>query len=84
MSMLPELPNQIINSLFNLDQGEHQEKYCRNCDRITEQVKISFSDLPGLRDYEVERLLGRVLDFVPGIKLLAGRPSACRCGAVNR
>lgn len=84
MSLLPDLPTWIVNAVFNLDQGEHQEKYCRTCNQITDQVKISFSDLPGLREFEPERLVGRVLDFVPGIKLLAGRPSACRCGTVNR
>jgi hypothetical protein len=82
--MIPDLPERVIELLFNLQPGAHEERYCRKCEELTDQVQVSFSDVPGLRDSEAERFVGRVLDYLPGIPLFGGRPTACKCGAVNR
>lgn len=84
MSILPELPERLVKYLFNLDHGEHVHRYCRTCDRITEQVAVSYSDLPGLRDNAAERLVGRVIDIFPLAPVVGGKPAVCDCGAVNR
>ena len=84
MPLFPDLPEKVVKYLFNLDQGEHIDKYCRKCDQITDQVAMSFGEVPGMRDNEWERLLGRVLDIVPLFPVLGGKPTACTCGTVNR
>lgn len=84
MSLLPDLPEQLIRYLFNLDHGEHLDRYCRSCDKITDQVAVSYSEIPGLRENELERLIGRVIDIVPLAPVLGGKPTACGCGTVNR
>jgi hypothetical protein len=84
MSLLPELPEKLVNYLFNLERGEPQQKFCRSCDKITPQVTISFSDTPLFRDNEVQRFAGRLLDIVPGMPLFTGKPTVCKCKTVNR
>lgn len=84
MSLLPDLPEKLVKYLFNLDQGEHVDRFCRTCDKITDQVAVSYSEIPGLRDNELERLIGRVIDIFPLVPVFGGKPTACICGAVNR
>lgn len=84
MSLLPDLPEKIVKYVFNLDAGEHLDRYCRKCNDITDQVAISFSELPELRDNELERFAGRLLDIIPLAPIFGGKPTACRCGTVNR
>lgn len=84
MSLLPELPDKVVSYLFNLERGEHHDRFCSSCGKVTDQVAVSFSDVPALRDHEAQRLAGRLLDFVPGISLFGGKPTVCSCGAVNR
>lgn len=84
MSILPDLPEKIVRHLFNLDHGEHVDRYCRTCDQMTDQISVSYSDIPGLRDNELERLIGRVIDIFPFAPIVGGKPTVCDCGAVNR
>ncbi|MFT7867196.1 MULTISPECIES: hypothetical protein [Amycolatopsis] len=81
---LPDIPDRIVKLVFNLDKGERVDRFCRACGEITNQVAVSFSDLPGLRENELERLAGRLLDVMPLIPVLGGKPTVCRCGAANR
>jgi hypothetical protein len=81
MSLLPE---NIVNYLFNLDRGGRRDRFCRKCGEITSQVAISYSDIPAFRGHEVQRIAGRLLDFVPGMSVLSGRPTVCECRTVNR
>jgi hypothetical protein len=84
MIKIPKLADDVVNYLFNLDEGRHLERYCSTCNKITDQVAVSYSVLPPLRQHELEKVLGRVLDIVPGIRLVVGKPTACKCGVVNR
>lgn len=79
-----KIPEKIVDHLFNLTHGTRVQRYCRNCQSVTEQVSVSYSDLAQLRNFEPFRLLGRTFDFVPGITVLGGRPTVCRCGVENR
>jgi hypothetical protein len=81
---LPSLPDKLVKRLFNLDQGERVDRFCRACGEITNQVAVSFSELPRLRENELERLAGRLLDVIPLVPVLGGKPTVCRCGAANR
>ncbi|UGT62487.1 hypothetical protein [Nocardia asteroides] len=81
--MLGKWPDDIVNYIFNLKREEVQ-RYCRNCRTVTEQVAVSFSEIPMFRAGEPMRIVGRGIDFLPGITLLGGRPTLCRCGADNR
>lgn len=84
MSSLPDLPEKIVKYLFNLDHGAHVDRYCRTCDKITEQVAVSYSDIPALRGNGLERLVGRVIDIFPLAPVVGGKPTVCGCGVVNR
>ncbi|MGA6165989.1 hypothetical protein [Amycolatopsis magusensis] len=84
MSFLPDLPEKLVKRLFNLDHGEHIDKHCRKCDKITDQVAVSYGDMPTLRGNELERLIGRVIDIVPFAPVVGGKPTVCGCGTVNR
>lgn len=84
MTNLPDLPFELVAYLFNLDQGRHLDRPCTRCARVTDQVVISYGELPGSARGVLERVVGRTLDIVPGARLLAGKPTVCACGAVNR
>ncbi|MET9225742.1 hypothetical protein [Lentzea sp. NPDC003310] len=83
-SFLPDLPEKLVRYVFNLDQGEHLDRPCRTCDAVTDQVAVSYSEMPGLRGNELERLIGRVFDIVPLAPVVGGKPTVCSCGTVNR
>lgn len=79
-----KIPEKIVEYLFNLTHGTRVQRHCRNCNKVTEQVSVSYSDLAKLREFELFRLVGRTFDFVPGITVVGGRPTVCRCGVENR
>lgn len=86
---IPELPEDLIRRLFNLDQGMHVETRCKSCGKLTDQVVISYELLPILREAGVDLalmgpLIGRLMDIIPLMPILVGRPTVCRCGTVNR
>jgi hypothetical protein len=84
MSGIPGVPEELINYLFNFDQGKHVDAYCDTCGKITDQVIVSYGQLSGLRTHELEKIMGRLLDIVPGARFFMGKPMFCRCGTVNR
>jgi ribosomal protein L44E len=84
MSSFASLPEDLVSYIFNLDHGKCVYKYCNRCEDHTEQVVISYSDIPSLKRGEIERLVGRVLNIIPGVSLLAGKPTVCRCKTLNR
>lgn len=69
--------------LFNIGQGEHVQRPCSSCSKMTEQVIISYSETEVLRRLNL-RLVGRILDIVPAMPLIVGKPSICHCGTLNR
>jgi hypothetical protein len=81
---LISLPSDLVNQFFNLEQGKRISKYCKKCRNYTEQVVVSYSDLPALYSGEFQRMVGRIMDVFPGPGLLIGRPSVCRCRTLNR
>jgi hypothetical protein len=81
---LPELPTELISYLFNLDQGKHIDRVCVGCRQVTDQVIVSYSDLPVGRRRMLESIAGRIFDIVPGVRIFLGKPSVCRCGQLNK
>ena len=81
---LPNVPNDLVEYLFNINQGSHIDAYCSKEKMITDQVVISYSQLSQFSGHEPERIVGRIFDIVPGVRLFLGKPTLCRCGTVNR
>jgi len=80
LSLSPDL----VGVLFNLDQGRQVEQYCHMCGEVTTQVVVSYSQLTGSRR-ELGKIAGRLLDILPGVGLMLGKPMICHvCGTVNR
>lgn len=80
-----EVPEQLLKFIFNLGQGRHVDTICKKCNQVTDQVIISYELLPLLRDAGFDlALIGRLMDIVPFMPVLVGRPTICRCGTVNR
>ena len=80
-----DIPEHLIKALFNLNQGKRLDAYCTKCDAVTNQVVISYSQLSLPQRNEVIRIVGRVLDFVPAMRLFIGKPTLCpKCKTVNR
>jgi hypothetical protein len=84
VSRLVQIPEDLIRFLFNFDQGTKIQAYCGHCRTMTEQVSVSYSQLPPLHRHELEKVAGRFLDMVPVSRLFFGRPTYCSCGTVNR
>jgi hypothetical protein len=85
MPEIPEVPQEIIKSLFNLNQGERIDAYCIKCDAVSTQVRVSYSQLSIPQRNELMRITGRILDVVPGMRLFIGKPTICPiCKTVNR
>lgn len=85
MPEIPEVPEDLVKSLFNLNQGKRVDAYCTRCDAVTSQVRISYSQLSIPQRNELMRIVGRVLDVVPGMRLIIGKPTLCpQCKTVNR
>jgi hypothetical protein len=85
MTPAPQLLSvEVVTYIFNLGHGQLINRRCRGCKQVTEQAVISYADMSGdERDY-VKQAVGRVLDIVPGARLLLGRPTVCKCGNVNQ
>lgn len=81
---IPKVPDDVIDFLFNVNQGTHIDRYCPSEDKVTNQVVISYSQLWLLKHHEPERVVGRILDVVPGMRFFLGKPTLCRCGRLNR
>ncbi len=82
---IPNLPEDFIQFLFNFDQGRHLDTYCSTCRKVTDQVVVSYRELPLSRQRELDRVLGGILDMIPGIPRFAfGKPTVCYCGTLNR
>jgi hypothetical protein len=85
LSDLVQIPQDLVDFLFNFNQGKRIYAYCAAEQKITEQVTVSYSALPVVRQHELSRFLGRLLmDPNPIVKMALGRPSYCGCGVVNR
>jgi hypothetical protein len=84
MPGIPGVPEELVTYLFNFDQGKHLDTYCSSCRQITDQVVISYSQLPEGSADELAKFAGRLLDIIPGTRLFMGKPTICRCGTVNR
>lgn len=82
--MSASLPIDLVQHLFNLEHGKHLEAYCKQCGKYTDQVSVSYCDLPDLRSSELTKILGRFVDIVPGVGLFVGKPTVCRCRTLNR
>jgi hypothetical protein len=81
---MPVIPQDVIDFLFNVNQGTHIDMYCSNERKITDQVVISYSQLWLFKHHEIERVFGRVFDIIPGVRFFIGKPTLCRCGTINR
>jgi len=81
---IPQIPHDVIHFLFNVNQGKHMDAYCSKCEKITDQVVISYSQLSYLKRHEPERIMGRIFDIVPGMRFFLGKPTLCRCGTLNQ
>lgn len=81
---IPGVPVDVIDYLFNVHQGTRIDRYCPTEGKITSQVVISYSQLWLFRHHEPEKVLGRILDVVPGMGFFLGKPTLCRCGTINR
>lgn len=79
-----ELPQEVIDFFFNFNQGSHVDARCAKCKTLTDQVVVSYAQLPWFNHNDVDRVLGRVLDVVPAVRLFLGKPTLCRCGTLNR
>ena len=85
MPEVPGIPEDLVKSLFNLNQGARLDAYCVKCNGVTNQVRISYSQLSIPQRNELMRIAGRVLDVVPGMRLFIGKPTLCpECKTVNR
>lgn len=85
MPDVPEIPGDLINYFFNLDQGATLDAYCVKCNAVTKQVRVSYSQLSIPPRNELMRIAGRVMDVVPGMRLFIGKPTLCpKCNTVNR
>jgi ribosomal protein L44E len=84
MGPFPSLPGDFVAFLFNLDHGKRIYAYCKKCDEYTEQVVVSYSELPSLKGSDLEEIIGRFVDLIPGAGLFAGKPTVCRCKTLNR
>jgi hypothetical protein len=81
---IPGIPEDVIEFLFNVNHGTHIDRYCQTEGSVTDQVVISYSQLGLLKRHEVERVVGRIMDVVPGTRFFLGKPTLCRCGTLNR
>lgn len=84
MSDIFEIPRDVIEFLFNVNQGTHIDRRCAKCDKLTDQVVVSYSELSFLSLSEAEKIVGRFMDFIPGVRFFLGKPTLCRCGRLNR
>ena len=53
------IPQELIDYLFNFSQGKRIYVYCEAERKITEQVSVSYSTLPLLRQDELRKFAGR-------------------------
>lgn len=84
ISGIPRISRSLVDSLFNLNQGRRVDRYCPSCGDMTAQVTLSYSQLPPLSQHELAKVAGRLLDVIPGVSFLTGRPTLCHCGTLNR
>jgi len=81
---IPNIPEDFVQFLFNFDQGRHVDAYCNTCRRITDQVIVSYRQLPLSRQQQLDRAIGGILDIIPGMRFVLGKPMVCSCGTLNR
>lgn len=81
--MFPKLPEEIVKYLFILHRGQESKRYCEHCDKATDQIALSYSEIAMFRVSPVTKAIGRILDVTPGITFLGGAPHLCECHHVN-
>lgn len=74
---VPKAPEDLINYVFNLDQGSHIYAHCDTCGKVTEQVIVSYNQLPSMRKQELKRVMGRLLDIIPFTRFVIGKAIFC-------
>lgn len=74
---VPKVPDDLINYIFNLDQGKHVYAYCDTCGKVTEQVIVGYDQLPAMRKQELMQVMGRLLDIIPFTRIVIGKAVFC-------
>ncbi|WP_067538200.1 hypothetical protein [Nocardia crassostreae] len=83
MTLFPKFSDLFVGHVVNLSPGEQHKRFCANCDKVTEQISISYSDVPALRNFAGRHFAGRLFDAIPGVPLVGGKPTQCDCGHVT-
>jgi hypothetical protein len=81
---IPGIPEDVIDYLFNVHEGASVDRYCSRENQITTQVAISYSELLIFSRHEPGKIVGRIMNMMPGAGFFLGKPTLCRCGTINR
>lgn len=76
-----QIPQEILNKIVNVG-GVKRELYCYRCEKYKEHVQVSYAQTTGASIGA--KVMGRILDLIPGIPTIMGNAFACKsCGHVR-